>query len=238
MKVAVCISGICRGDITRNLIHLRSHFPYDYFFATWKGKPCHLENTKFYDEPKINYHPIKDIKDPYGPKLKAQKEGLHDGTYGKDFYDRTLNHTKQILIHDMLLQDIPEEYDMIIRARFDTYLSPNVNFTKYLAKSYNQKIAIGFGTRTSRHRDINVITEIPKIYPDGKNPHVSQDWGWYIMDPLIMHPRELWDSTRVKKLHEEKNLMAAEWGWYQILSEPYNDSHLSVYGGAQIEKYL
>jgi len=238
MKVAVCISGIFRGETNRNLMHIRSHFPYDTFYATWKQDSCYLKDTYFYDEPKMDYHPIKDIKNPKGLKLRLQKEGLNNGTYGKDFYDRTLHHTKQILIHDMLLKDIPEEYDMIIRARFDTYLSPNVSFNKYLAKSYNENIAIGFGTRTSRHRDINIMKEVPRIYPEGKDPDVSQDWGWYLMDPLIIHPRKLWNHDLVQKLHEDKELAAAEWGWYQILSEPYEDSHLSVYGGAQIEKYL
>ena len=238
MKIAVCVSGIFRGDTIRNLNHLRAHFPYDHFFATWENNKCYLQNTFTYKEPKINYHPIKDIKNPKALKLKAQKEGLINGTYGKDFYERTLHHTKQILIHDMLLQDIPEDYDMIIRSRFDTYLSPNVSFNKYLARSYNENIAVGFGTRLSRHRDINIMSEVPKIYPDGTNPSVSQDWGWYLMDPLIIHPRKLWNHDLVKKLHTEKKLAAAEWGWYQILSEPYNDSHISVYGGAQIEKYL
>jgi len=67
---------------------------------------------------------------------------------------------------------------------------------------------------------------------------VSNDWGGYIMDPLILHPREIFDVDRAWTLHEEKKLLPAERGWYQVLSQPYNDNHESIYGGAQIEKYL
>lgn len=248
MKVAVCISGICRGNIKRNVDHLKQHFPYDYFYATWTGKESSVHSSLSgvkcysYDEPEMHYHPIKDISGPPAPKLMTQKQACETKRWGQgmgeSWYNRTKHHTKQILIHDMLLQDIPEEYDMIIRARFDTYVSPNVNFAEYLQRSYQRNIAVGFGTRASRHKNINTMVEIAKIYPNGKDGSISQDWGWYLMDPLIMHPRKLWDHNRVKDLHENKQLAAAEFGWYQILSEPYGDSHTSVYGGAQIEKYL
>lgn len=248
MKVAVCISGICRGNVKLNLHHLREHFPYDYFFATWKSKEkdvqTHLPDVQYntYDEPTLHYHPIGDIDGPPAPKLMIQREYCKTKRWGpgtgEQWYERTKHHTKQILIHDMLLKDIPEEYDMIIRARFDTYVSPNVNFQEYLNISYQRNIAVGFGTRTSRHKNINQIVEIAKIYPNGKDDSISQDWGWYLMDPLIMHPRKLWDHERVQSMHENKQLAAAEFGWYQVLSEPYGDTHTSVYGGAQIEKYL
>jgi hypothetical protein len=240
MKVAVCISGICRGNIDRNLKHLKEHFPYDYYYATWKGRE-YRDDLGFvyeFEEPKINYHPIKDIDGPPAPKLMTQKKKCLSGEYGASWQSKTQHHTKQILIHDMLLQQIPEEYDMIIRARFDTYTSPNVDFSSYLNQSYKKNIAVGFGTRTSRHKNLNQMVEIAKIYPNGRDESISQDWGWYLMDPLIMHPRNLWDHDRVKQLHENKQLAAAEFGWYQVLSEPYGDSHTSVYGGVQIEKYL
>lgn len=242
MRIAVCISGICRGNIKKNLSHLRLHFPYDFYFATWNNAtiPDDLKNyeVKLYEEPIINYHPIKDVAHIHAPKFAIQREKCVSGEYGKAWQERTKHHTKQILIHDMLLKDLSEDYDLIIRSRYDTYLSSTVSFDSYLQKAFTENIAIGFGTRISRHHDVNVLKQIPKIYPDGKNPNVSQDWGWYLMDPLIIHPRKLWNHSLVNTLHLEKKLAAAEWGWYQILSEPFNDSHMCVYGGAQLEKYL
>lgn len=245
MKIAICVSGICRGKVKNNMAHLKAHFPEaDFFYATWKGREKDVQNNlpgvqyTTYPEPEIHYHPIKDIDGPPAPKLMTQKQKCIKGEYGSAWQEKTKHHTKQILIHDMLLKDVPEEYDMIIRTRFDTYYSPNVDFSEYLKKSYDRNIAVGFGTRTSRHKNINQIVEIAKIYPNGRDESISQDWGWYLMDPLIMHPRKLWNHDLVKELHENKKLAAAEFGWYQVLSEPYGDSHTSVYGGVQIEKYL
>jgi len=81
---------------------------------------------------------------------------------------------------------------------------------------------------------------LPHVWPkkDSPSPGISNDWGGYIMDPMIFHPRDIFDHDLMWKLHNEHKLMAAEMGWYQILSQPYGDNHESVYGGAQIEKYL
>lgn len=244
MKIAVCISGVCRGKVKRNLDNMKRHFPdADYFYATWTGREgdcvkAGIKDFKSYPEPKMNYHPIKDIDGPPAPKLMIQKKKCQTGEYNGQWQSKTQHHTKQILIHDMLLKDIPDDYDMIIRLRFDTWLSGQVDFSEYLQKAYKKNIAVGFGTRTSRHRNVDLLSEVLKIYPNGRDDSVSQDWGWYIMDPMIFHKRELWDHNLVKELHENKQLAAAEFGWYQVLSEPYGDSHTSVYGGAQIEKYL
>lgn len=45
------------------------------------------------------------------------------------------------------------------------------------------------------------------------------------MDLLIIHPRDLFDKKRMWQLHEDKKLIAAEMGWYQVLSQPYGDNH-------------
>lgn len=244
MKLAVCVSGICRGKVQRNLDNMKYHFPdADYFFATWKGKEKDalqhgIKDFYSFAEPEMNYHPIKDVDGPPAPKLMIQKKKCQTGEYGNQWQDKTSHHTKQILIHDMLLNQIPKDYDMIVRIRFDTWLSRQVDFSEYLEKSYKKSIAVGFGTRTTRHKNMDQLAEVLKIYPNYTDFSISQDWGWYLMDPMIFHPRSMWDSSLVNKLHTEKQLAAAEFGWYQILSEPFGDNHTSIYGGAQIEKYL
>lgn len=245
MKLAVCISGICRGNVDRNINALKNRFPLaDFFYGTWKGREEGMANIpgrpKYFkfDEPKIHYHPILDQDEEtasqYGPKLVAQHSNFR-----KDpkMAERTKHHTKQILAHAYMLEQLDPEYDMIIRARFDTWVTPHVNFNPYLIDSYEMKRAIGFGVRGTRHKDINKLKDVPKVYPD-KDYQGSHDWGWYLMDPLIMHPRELFNIEHALELHETKKLLPAEWGWYQVLSQPYGDNHRSVYGGAQIEKYL
>lgn len=244
MKVAVCISGLCRGKVQRNLGLLKEHFPYDYFYGTWKGRESdmnlHLKGVDFFafPEPKMHYHPILDVEEMISPKLVALKKQLQDcRKIGPGTKQRVAEHTKQIIAHAYMLELIDPSYDMIIRTRYDVVLSMKVDFTEYLTRSYEENRAVGFGTRQQRHRDLDSFKEIHREYPDGKRD-MSQDWGWYLMDPLIFHPRKLFDTKRVWQLHNDKKLLPAENGWYQILSQPYSDNHLSVYGGVQIEKYM
>jgi hypothetical protein len=238
MKVAVLYSGIPRGDFTRNLFSVKRHFPgADYFYSTWHDQvqvmPPRIE-YKSYSEPKMHYHCVSDVDESLlTMKLKSIKSVLKTNSV---LYERTKHHTKQILGHAYQLDDLDESYDMIVRIRYDCYLSPKVDIQSYLIKSYEENIAIGFGTRTTRHPNLHELKEIARVHP--KTFTDIQDWSGYLMDPMILHPRKLFDTNLVYKYHEECKLLPAENGWYQILGEPHNDSHLCVYGGAQIEKYL
>ena len=235
MKLAICVTGLCRGDTHGMIIALRKHFPTgDFFFGTWENKPSVSDKTKFYPEPKIHYHPVLDVETSC-PAPKWEKE-KHKCVTSITRRRRVYHHTKQILGHAYLLNDIPDDYDMIIRARYDINVS-NVNFTPWLEKSYTEKRAVGFGTRWKRHPVFDKLKEISKIYPTGNDKNVSNDWGWYLMDPMIFHPRSLFDVNNVFELHKTKKLRPAEWGWYQVLSEPYEDNHCCVYGGIAIEKH-
>ena len=220
MKIAICISGICRGKLDRNIPLLRKHFPTaELFFSTWEGKPKPpFENSYFHLEPEMHYHPyINAIEECPAPKFKAYKLEGKKGK-GQMAYNRTIHHSKQILAHAYLLNEIPKEYDMIIRARYDTVLSNEVDFTPWLEKSYEKKRAMGIGTRTTRHPDFNVIKEVPQIYPyENMHGDISQDWGWYLMDPLIFHRRDMFDTQKVFSMHKNKELWPAEYGWYQIV---------------------
>ena len=240
MKIAICMSGLYRGNLDRNLPLFKKHFPTaDFFFSTWEGREGPpVDNVYYHPEPQTHYHPVIDtVKECDAPKFKCYKAEGRNGT-GQRNYNRTIHHAKQLVAHAYLLNEIPDDYDMILRTRYDTVLSPEVDFTPWLEISYNEGRAIGFGNRNIRHPNFNILTRIPEIYPaDIADKSISHDWGWFIMDPLIFHRRDMFDTNEVVKMYNDKELWAAEWGWYQILSKPYGDNHISVYGGAQIEKY-
>lgn len=239
MKIALCLSGIYRGSIDSNIRLFKYHFSdADIFMSTWSNikAPNHIIK---HEEPVISYHPyIECLKESKAPKYQAYKNIGWNGK-GQMNADRTKHHTKQIIAHALLLNEINniKSYNLVIRLRYDTVLSRQVSFKQYLEKSYCENRAIGFGTRLSRHKNFNILSEVPKIYPDGKQD-VSQDWGWYLMDPMIIHKPEKFNSDLVFSLNHSKQLLPAEYGWYQVLSEPYGDDHISVYGGAQIERYV
>lgn len=245
MKIAICVTGICRGNIKRNMDLVKEKFDGDFFYGTWKGREndmskAGIKDFHVFDEPKMYYHPLADVPEDVMPPVFKTWELRKRVATDLVLRSKMEHYTKQILGHAYILKEIPEEYDMIVRVRYDTLISNKVDFTSHVEESYQEKKAIGFGTRTSRHPDLHKLKVLPHAWPDrhGPTPGVSNDWGGYIMDPLILHPREIFDVDRAWTLHKEKKLLPAERGWYQVLSQPYNDNHESIYGGAQIEKYL
>jgi len=251
MKIAVCLSGLVKGQVHRNISRLKDRFPYDFFYSTWTKNQEDIEwfpqidNCVLCDEPVMHYHPIKDAPELYTLKLKGIKKSLEvsDNVMNQvdpNYTKRVPDHTKQILAHAHLLDSLPEEYDMIIRARYDSYVSSQIDFLPYVERSYDNNIAMGFGTRGTRWGWLDRVVQIPKRHPDGKDESISQDWSCYLQDPIIMHPRKIFDTSYARKLHEEKKLLPAEVGWWQVLSQPYGngESHESYYGGVQVERFL
>ena len=245
MKIAICVTGICRGNVKKNMDIVRQKFDGDFFYGTWNGREGDMKKVGIKDfhtfpEPKMYYHPLADVPEDIMPPVFKTWELRKRMKTDLVLRNKMEHYTKQILGHAHILEHVPEEYDMIVRVRYDTLISSKVDFTPWVEESYNENKAIGFGTRTSRHPFLHKLKKIPHIWPNrnGPTPGVSNDWGGYIMDPMILHPRALFDAELAWKLHKEKKLLPAERGWYQTLSQPYGDTHESVYGGAQIEKYL
>lgn len=248
MKPAICVSGIARGNIEKNISNLKKAFPeIPIYFSTWtehKNNISEKYNSTYHNEPKINYNPwLECVTDPPHVKYKAYKKAFIDkinggARDGAKTHDKLLHHTKQIIGHAYQLEhDIPEEYDMIIRTRWDTTVSTVVDFSHYLNKSYEENIAIGFSVRGGRHIDLNKFKDIEHVYITEDTDQIwSRDWHCWINDNMIFHPRKLFNTKLVHKFNEEKKLWPAEYGWYQMLSVMNN--HHCVYGGAAIERFV
>lgn len=254
MKVAVLASGLLRGEWRKNLENFKTFFgDVDLFTAGWDREDLKQEDREFVDhtfeEPEVLYHPVQDTEPYPTGKCKGYKDN-------RILHDKTQHAHKQIMIHDYLLNAVDPDcnYDLIIRARFDCWLSRKVDFRPWMERSLADNCAIGFGCRPGRHKNLDVFAELPHYYPPQPNEKdhpdygrsektkyelaKTQDWAYNLMDPLIFHPRKLWDTELVNRLFNEKQLKCAEWGWFQVLSEPYGESHLCVYGGAQIERHV
>jgi hypothetical protein len=248
VKIAILVSGQVRGKWEQNILRVRDAFPdADVFTSTWSGEGNDDIVDFVHDQPSIDYHPTLDTE-PYPTfkniNYKKNMENGSNSTSKKQSQYRTM----QILGYDKLLNEISDEYDMCVRMRFDTYtsLDESIDWLGLIGRSYKENVAMGFGCRDTRWKHgVNKMVELPRYYPpvdraeNSDDPVMTtQDWAYYLMDPLIIHPRKLWDSKRVWNLHNNKQLKNAEWGWYQILSEPYKDNHVCYYGGAHIEKYM
>lgn len=196
MRVAVCIGGIVRGEAEKNIELMRNVFPYDFYFSTWNTVKCSivLDNFKVYDEPRT-----LDLDEVNHPNKKIREKLRH--------------RHKQILAHAYMLKDLPLEYDMIIRARYDIKVYPNDSWLEFLNASYTNKIPIGFSRRPTS-RVSKEFTE--KIYGTKKGS-TPEKLGGGLNDLIIFHPRNLFNSEKVLELYDNRELKVAEHGWWQVL---------------------
>ena len=240
MKPVICISGVARGNIKRNIRHLRKAFPdIPMFFSSWEETKNGMSEefkSSYYPEPHIHYNPwCECVTDNPHPKYHAYKKDFINKT-GMANQAKLMNATKQLIAHAYQVADLPEEYDMIIRTRWDTIVSEHLNFSAYLNQSYNDKQAIGFAIRGGRHIKLDKFKDIEHVYITPETDQTwSRDWSYWLNDNLIFHRRDMYDCDLVHKLHKEKRLWPAEYGWYQVLS--VMDNHHCVYGGAALEKF-
>jgi len=223
MRVALCVSGKWTGEDYTNF--LRERIPHDEFYtATYTGIEMPFEPDFRMDEPENTYHSLFDTQ----PNPDSESEGRRD-ILGRDEhkilseyrkYKKASEHWhKQILLHAWICEQI--ETDIIIRARFETIVSNQIDWQEWIDKCYDEEIPIGFNTRTEGdanqyHHDLMRATEV----------------GFYINDALIIHPKKVLEWDYVNHLYKEKKLRGAEEGWYQVLSESQGHYHMCYHGGA------
>jgi hypothetical protein len=235
MKTAIVVTGQYRPHVkdAKQLIEqMEAVFKTHIFFHTWNDGvvkvPIEYHNRLVYcKEPEVDYHPISDIE-------WIGKHGKWDHYLkNKLIYDKTQHQNKQILAYADLLSKVPDDFDVLIRTRWDVLVSGKVNFRPYIEKAYEEG-PVGFMSRPKRGHTVDQLIELPKEDTQQVLKFKLDDWYGYLPDNMIMHRREHFDSDLVKRLHKEKNLAPAEFGWYQVMSEPYGDIHTSVHGGAVI----
>lgn len=223
MKIALCISGQIRSDAQKNVERLEKYFePDTTVLATWSNQDTNIEKMLYYEEPVMHYNPALEID---GDIPQTYMKYIRNGMAKRDFWK---HRTKQILIHAYLLRDISEKYDMIIRARFDTIISDVVEVKNLLRESYDHNKAIGFYVPKGQN-----LKHLNKLEKHDKNHNRCLE---HLVDHLIMHPRKLFDIEKTLSMHEQKKLIVAETGWWQVLSKDHNSNHDCYLGFAGVDK--
>ena len=200
-------------------------FPFAFYYMQWKGYPePDVPNLFLTDEPVYNYHNITETKTKPDCDIFREYSKLHTGKiYRREgMYAKTKNNSKQTIAHQRLVDTLPKKYKTIIKLRYDTILSTKVDFMPYLEKAQNGT-PIGFSN--------------PGKKCTGDEPlQVKPFAKWYLYDHLIFQPRYKMKNT--EKFFNEKNLLGAEWGWYQILCHQWNEpDHINVDGGNILYKF-
>lgn len=233
MKVAVCVSGLLTGNyIHRNNSVQKQKFPYaDFYYATWTREENKFkkyfpdDQCFFFEEPKMHYHPY------YAENFSSEYFiETRNWILKTNKLEWSSHHTKQILIHSWLLDKISDDYDVIIRTRFDGFIlkDEKANFLPFVQDSFEHNRANCFA-----------VTQKPKFKMLYESDYIkTPKMKYWLLDQLIIHPKHLLDTKLVSDLHETKQLRAAEYGWHQVLSEPYGNNHRNWHGWVNHDKNI
>ena len=223
IRVALCVSGKWTGINFTD--QLREIIPHDNYYTT-TYTTCDYDSTFKMIEPELSYHPIKDIEPCPEGESRARREIFepHVGSKYKTYVIKNSPHWyKQILIHNYTLKHL-KEYDIIVRARFETIVSNKIDWRGLIEECYYEEIPMGFNTRVETGNLFHHRLEL------------AESEKYFINDALIIHPRHFWNTDYVDELYNQKKLRGAEEGWYQVLSEPNSMFHESYHGGAYSAK--
>jgi len=230
--IAVCVSGIIGENYKVIVDRIKSIFPYPIFFATWNGRELpEVENLHTFDEPIFDYHPMLDVEEPpcaiFGRLVKKSGKIIRLGRE-----KQTLTSATQILGHSALVDSIPKQYTTIIRLRYDTVVSSEVDFSKYLDMAEGGAV-IGFGNFKNNKQSWTLDKPSADLE---EYTHKSTARNHYnIWDNMIFHPRE--KCANAYELYEQKKLVGMEWGWYQVLCDQWQSTnYINVNGGVMLEK--
>lgn len=231
MKIALCILGLYRKNVSppppKLIKGLRGRFPTaDVYYHTWSEKfkdvPIEYQGgLETCPQPKMDYHPVLDTgEECQHKKFSAYKQKRL--MIGKQKFA-----SLQILAYADLYSKIPQQYDLYIRARWDTKVSGKINFNDQMQEAL--KGPVGFMYRRNRNQIFD------KLVPVNREDK-ADDWYGYLCDSMIIHTPQHFDPNLVRQLHRDKKLWPAEWGWYQVMSKPYGDIHQCYHGGADLAR--
>tara|TARA_B100001057_G_scaffold487506_1_gene570337 strand:- start:448 stop:1203 length:756 start_codon:yes stop_codon:yes gene_type:complete len=228
VSVALVVSGMYTGEDYIDL--LRTRIPYDDLYtATYTGIKMPFEPDFRMDEPVNHYHPIHDIN-PYpdgesnGRRRILALPDEKIPTHLKKLKAPSAHWYKQIMLHAWVCDQI--QADVVVRARFETIVSNQIDWQEWIDKCRDDEITIGFNTRSNGKNLYHHELERTKSKVD----------SFYINDALIIHPKHCLDWDYINHLYNKKKLRGAEEGWYQVLSESQGHYHLSYHGGAYSAK--
>ena len=216
MKVAVVYSGLPRTTTGRPLRKFYEHSKKvfdgaDFYLGTWRGQEHVMQrifpdvpDVYYIDEPKVDYHPFIDIDPLLVPTTRVMK-AKRNATNNHVFRETSSHQTKQIIGHCGMLDVIPKEYDVYVRLRYDTVVYDG-DYEPFL-RAAADGTTIGWGTQY-----IGNFENLSEFETGGKN-HKG-----FLLDQMIMHSPDI-DTNRCYKLHQEKKLISAEYGWWQVFGQ-------------------
>lgn len=232
VKVAVCVSGAVSANIDNpdfvqcNTV-LKSKFPdADFYYATWDSYKDKFESLfpneqcQYFEEPVVPYHPMVDIKQE--DRLSPHFQPVLDLYTSLNVLPWAAHHTKQILCHFWLADRIKNDYDVIVRTRYDVVFYETTRFEPFIKNAVKYQEATGFATPEGELKELRHRTDAEF--------GAKSFYNTWLYDQVIIHPASWINVDLVNTLHKEARLQAAEFGWYQVLCHPHNSRPVNFNG--------
>jgi len=248
MEIGIFIQGqLRRSDDELNLLLdiLKDAFPTaEFCYATWnteyetRKEFCDslTGNLELFEEFDIGYEPYLDNPD-------AVKDYQYYKKYNVPNPPRHRHQTKQILLHNELIKKYGHKFDVIVRTRWDSTPSPFIDFMPYVKEAYDTPALVSIMGRSTLN------TKMCAIYDrcDSTNPFhlyvgeggtkkmVDTSKGHMVPDAgILIHRVDDWDTELVDRLHNDKKLLAAEFGWWQVLVDGTKHHQWVTYTGGSM----
>lgn len=204
-KTVLIFNGVPPDGMNVNAMTERilKHIPYDeVVFHSWTEYKDKFKDFKyevlFTPEPEVMYH-------PYLPDGEIEPIGK--------WHKRCF----QILGFAHAVDSLDEEFDYYIRVRYDTYINRELTSTMIDDIMENYKCdTIGFGAVP-----VGMFPQTPKQFAKSlRNLSVPLDYHWAVTqeklrDFLIITKSV--DTKKIFQLYDDKKLLPAEDGWWQVL---------------------
>lgn len=220
MKIAVCYSGLFR-TYDGFLENHKSRLPTaDYYFSTWSSEKDKTVGSgldvMLFDPPSVDYNLYQgSFAEQYGDSHQ------HKSSERKRLYTGTMQH----LGHYLVATSISEDYDMVIRMRYDTFLGQH-DWLSLVEHAFKNNIAIGVGNANGSDDADHLMMDRP--------PTIHGNSSKFMLDFMNIHKRN--NIANALALNEEKRLWPTNAGWYQLLSQNYS-GHENYRGGIQLKRY-
>tara|TARA_R110000868_G_scaffold289244_1_gene549377 strand:- start:3909 stop:4796 length:888 start_codon:yes stop_codon:yes gene_type:complete len=222
------------------------------------GIPVHR-----FPEPVMHYKPYEANEHVYYAfsqyKKKIDNMARSPGKL-PDENNRDTHQTKQMLIHNELLKKFEGEFDVVIRVRWDALLGRGLQMYRLVEEAMMCPAVVSLGCRSTFNvgLDNRVMTydskycdgicgpphikpkDQPGMYPYRGSENEAKVWVTKHQVPMmtdygpIIHRTHDWNTELIDRLHKDKLLLPAEWGWYQVLVEHPQNRHRHWDGGAVI----
>ncbi len=205
----------------------------DFFYEVWnqdaKDRPETIKflngTVHFFEEYDINYHPYEDNRDAVNTHNFRKKLLNPNPT-------RHLHQTKMILNHNVMNKTyFHDDYDVVVRSRYDTTVSPTESFDWFTNLCYNKQCVL------SMH-DLPTTEGKLKFFHSYGLKDQTHDTQMVFDSGIFMYPAKVWNSELVIDLHNTKKLLAAEFGWYQVLVAPTSSDYYCFDGGAKLTRTI